>query len=87
MEVARTLAHGPSIALSLMKRNLRYAESRGLAELLERQAAHQVQTGRTEDHREAAKAFLEKRPPTFTGNETGTASSTAGRLGYSGACR
>ena len=27
------------------------------------EAAHQAQTGRTEDHREAAKAFVEKRAP------------------------
>ena len=67
MELARSLAHGPSIALSLMKRNLNFAESGSLAELLDMEAAHQVQTGRTEDHREAAKAFVEKRAPIFTG--------------------
>jgi 2-(1,2-epoxy-1,2-dihydrophenyl)acetyl-CoA isomerase len=67
MELARSLAHGPSIALGLMKRNLNCAESGGLAELLDMEAAHQVQTGRTEDHREAAKAFVEKRAPIFTG--------------------
>jgi 2-(1,2-epoxy-1,2-dihydrophenyl)acetyl-CoA isomerase len=67
MELARSLAHGPSIALSLMKSNLNCAESRGLPELLDMEAVHQVQTGRTEDHREAAKAFVEKRTPIFTG--------------------
>jgi 2-(1,2-epoxy-1,2-dihydrophenyl)acetyl-CoA isomerase len=67
MELARSLAHGPLIALSLMKRNLNCAESGDLAELLDMEAAHQVQTGRTEDHREAAKAFVEKRAPNFTG--------------------
>ena len=67
MELARSLAHGPSIALGLMKRNLNCAESGGLTELLDMEAVHQVQTGRTEDHREAAKAFVEKRAPIFTG--------------------
>ncbi len=67
MELARSLAQGPSIALGLMKRNLDCAEGGGLAELLDMEAAHQVQTGRTEDHREAAKAFVEKRAPIFTG--------------------
>ena len=50
-----------------MKRNLNFAESGGLAELLDMEAAHQVRTGRTEDHRVAAKAFVEKRAPIFTG--------------------
>jgi 2-(1,2-epoxy-1,2-dihydrophenyl)acetyl-CoA isomerase len=67
IELARSLADGPSIALSLMKRNLNCAESGDLAELLDMEAAHQVQTGRTEDHREAAKAFVEKRAPIFAG--------------------
>jgi 2-(1,2-epoxy-1,2-dihydrophenyl)acetyl-CoA isomerase len=67
MELARSLAQGPQIALSLMKRNLNCAESSGLAELLDLEAANQVLTGRTEDHREAAKAFVEKRAPIFVG--------------------
>ncbi len=67
MELARALAHGPAVALSLMKRNMNCAESGGLAELLDMEAANQVQTGRTEDHREAAKAFVEKRAPIFVG--------------------
>jgi 2-(1,2-epoxy-1,2-dihydrophenyl)acetyl-CoA isomerase len=67
MELAHSLAQGPQIALSLMKRNLNCAESSGLAELLDLEAANQVLTGRTEDHREAAKAFVEKRAPVFVG--------------------
>jgi 2-(1,2-epoxy-1,2-dihydrophenyl)acetyl-CoA isomerase len=67
IELARSLAQGPQIALSLMKRNLNCAESSGLAELLDLEAANQVLTGRTEDHREAAKAFVEKRAPMFIG--------------------
>ena len=35
--------------------------------LLYMEAVHQVQAGRTEDHREAARAFVEKRTPVFTG--------------------
>jgi Enoyl-CoA hydratase/isomerase len=67
MELARSLAHGPAVALALMKRNMNCAESGGLAELLDMEAAHQVETGRTEDHRQAAKAFVEKRAPVFVG--------------------
>jgi 2-(1,2-epoxy-1,2-dihydrophenyl)acetyl-CoA isomerase len=67
MELARSLAHGPAVALALMKRNMNCAESGGLAELLDMEAAHQVQTARTEDHRQAAKAFVEKRAPVFVG--------------------
>jgi 2-(1,2-epoxy-1,2-dihydrophenyl)acetyl-CoA isomerase len=67
MELARSLARGPAVALSLMKSNMNCAESSSLSELLDIEAAHQVRTGRTEDHREAAKAFVEKRAPVFVG--------------------
>ena len=67
LNLARSLAQGPQIALGLMKRNLNCAESGGLNELLDMEADHMVRTVRTEDHREAARAFVEKRPPVFVG--------------------
>ena len=67
MEFARKLARGPRIALGLMKQNFNAAENSTLAELLDLEARRQVETGRTDDHKEAARAFVEKRAPVFTG--------------------
>ena len=67
MEFARKLARGPRIALALMKKNFNAAESGTLAELLDLEARGQVETGQTADHKEAARAFVEKRAPVFTG--------------------
>src|SRR5262245_7704685 len=67
MEFARKLARGPRIALGLMKQNFNAAESGTLAELLDLEARRQVETGQTNDHKEAARAFVEKRAPVFTG--------------------
>jgi 2-(1,2-epoxy-1,2-dihydrophenyl)acetyl-CoA isomerase len=67
MEFARKLARGPRIALGLMKQNFNAAESGTLAELLDLEARSQIETGRTDDHREAARAFVEKRAPAFAG--------------------
>jgi 2-(1,2-epoxy-1,2-dihydrophenyl)acetyl-CoA isomerase len=67
MELARSLAQGPQVAFSLMKRNMNCAESGGLAQLLDMEAANMVQAARTEDHRAAARAFVEKRAPVFIG--------------------
>jgi len=67
MDFARKLARGPRIALGLMKRNFNAAEHASLSELLDLEAQGQVETGRTEDHKEAARAFVEKRAPVFAG--------------------
>ena len=67
MQLARKLAHGPRMALALMKQNFNAAENGSLAQLLDLEARGQIETGRTEDHREAARAFVEKRVPVFTG--------------------
>jgi len=67
MALAERLATGPRIALGLMKQNFNAAENGTLSELLDLEALHQVQTARTEDHQEAARAFVEKRPAVFKG--------------------
>jgi 2-(1,2-epoxy-1,2-dihydrophenyl)acetyl-CoA isomerase len=67
MAFATRLARGPRIALAAMKQNFNAAESGTLAELLDREAERQVATGRTEDHKEAARAFVAKREPVFRG--------------------
>ncbi|MBO0758567.1 MAG: enoyl-CoA hydratase/isomerase family protein, partial [Bradyrhizobiaceae bacterium] len=67
MLLARKLARGPRIALALMKQNFNAAENCTLAQLLDLEARHQIETGRTQDHKEAARAFVEKRTPVFVG--------------------
>ena len=65
--LAQRIAAGPRIALGYMKRNMNAAESGSLKELLDLEAWHHTRTGLTEDHREAARAFVEKRTPVFKG--------------------
>ena len=68
MDLARALARGPRIALARMKQNFNAAETGSLTQLLDLEAQHQIETGRTKDHQEAAKAFVEKRKPLFQGH-------------------
>jgi 2-(1,2-epoxy-1,2-dihydrophenyl)acetyl-CoA isomerase len=62
---ARRLAEGPRIAYRYMKENFNRSMNGDLLECMDMEAAHHNRTGQTEDHREAARAFAEKRPPTF----------------------
>jgi len=65
--LAAKIARGPRVAYRYMKRNMNAAESGTLAHLLDLEAWHHSRTGETEDHREAARAFVDKREPRFRG--------------------
>jgi 2-(1,2-epoxy-1,2-dihydrophenyl)acetyl-CoA isomerase len=67
-ELALRIASGPSVAYRYMKENLnRAASGADVLECLDLEATHHVHTGQTEDHKEAARAFVEKRTPVFRG--------------------
>lgn len=66
--IAQRLAQGPGVAYRYMKENLNRAISSGeLNDCMDLEATHHVHCGQTEDHRNATKAFVEKRPPLFQG--------------------
>jgi 2-(1,2-epoxy-1,2-dihydrophenyl)acetyl-CoA isomerase len=67
MARARRLAQGPSIAYRYMKENLNRAVTGELGECMDLEVTHHIHTGLTEDHREAAQAFTDKREPRFRG--------------------
>ncbi|MFO1161396.1 MAG: enoyl-CoA hydratase [Reyranellaceae bacterium] len=66
-EIARRLAHGPTVALRYMKENLNRAMAGEVDDCLDLEATHHIHCGQTEDHREATKAFVDKREPVFKG--------------------
>jgi 2-(1,2-epoxy-1,2-dihydrophenyl)acetyl-CoA isomerase len=61
------LAGSAPLALKAMKANLIDAEIMPLSRYLDVECERYLQTGMTEDSIEAAHAYLEKRPPKFTG--------------------
>jgi 2-(1,2-epoxy-1,2-dihydrophenyl)acetyl-CoA isomerase len=67
MTLAKRLANGPSVALRYMKRNLNVAEQGTLAAGLDSEANGMLRARASEDHKEAARAFVEKRAPVFRG--------------------
>ncbi len=68
MTWARQLAKGPTVAFAVMKENLDRALREDLATCLAGEARGLVTRAvQTEDHREAVRAFVEKRKPEFKG--------------------
>jgi len=66
--LAARLAGGPRVALAYMKENLNRAFSGGdMDDCLDLEATHHVHCGLTDDHKDAARAFVEKRTPVFKG--------------------
>jgi 2-(1,2-epoxy-1,2-dihydrophenyl)acetyl-CoA isomerase len=66
--LARKLAQGPTVAYAAVKAAVAYGASHPLDEALAFESEMMARTGVTADHREAVRAFLAKRAPTFGGS-------------------
>jgi len=64
---ALDLARGPSVTLGYIKRNLNQALVGSLEQSLDMEAMHHIRCSMTDDHKEAAAAFVEKRSAVFHG--------------------
>lgn len=64
--IAQGLASGPRTAIAHIKANLNDAAHLSLPDMLDRECWRHARCTETPDHREAAAAFVEKRPPRFS---------------------
>lgn len=67
MELARSFAEGPTIAMGLAKRQFDLAWNNSFDQYLDMEATMQPIASRTADHEEGLTAFREKRPARFKG--------------------
>jgi enoyl-CoA hydratase/carnithine racemase len=65
--LAKSLAEGPSIALARIKDNLDHAVNSEFLASMDQEAENMVRSARTTDHKEAVRAFIDKRKPAFVG--------------------
>lgn len=66
-ELAARLAAGPTAAYGAIKQSIAYAADATLADALAKEDELQTAMGRTEDHRNATLAFVNKQKPVFLG--------------------
>ena len=70
LEIALRIANGPTVAYRYMKENLNRALAGDIDDCMDLEATHHVHCGQTEDHKNATKAFVEKREPVFNGKQS-----------------
>ncbi|MBQ62976.1 MAG: enoyl-CoA hydratase [Gammaproteobacteria bacterium] len=64
---AEHLASLATTAVGYMKKNLNAAQNGSLSDVFDLEATHMIRCFATEDHKEAAQAFVRKESPTFKG--------------------
>lgn len=67
LAMAKQIASGPPIAIAFMKEHINRAVTGDLRSNLAMEADRLIRCATTSDHKEAVKAFMEKRAPVFTG--------------------
>jgi 2-(1,2-epoxy-1,2-dihydrophenyl)acetyl-CoA isomerase len=65
--IATALANGPTVALGYIKKNINNAENHEFDVYFDAEIQFQARCAGTADHKDAAAAFLAKRPPIFIG--------------------
>ena len=65
--LAKSLADGPAVALGYIKENLDAAFTLTHPEAIDHEAERMLRTQSTDDHKEAVRAFVDKRKPLFKG--------------------
>ena len=67
LALAERLAAGPTLAYGRMKDNFAFGATHTFSETLQKEAENMIASGQTSDHKNAARAFVEKTTPVFEG--------------------